>query len=111
MVHDILETEAILISNPNSPHQLIVDMLQRRIEGYITATKYVLLIYNVSAELLAKSIEITPGKRSPTITNLESGDKSVSSLVNKKEVPQKMDALSALGATDILTLSLDNSRM
>lgn len=112
VVHDILETEAILISNPNSAHKDMVDLIKRRLEGYITATKYVMIMYNVSTDLLAEAIKITPGKRSPTVTNLECNNvKAVSSLVLKKELNDKMDALHEIGATDILALDLVNSRM
>jgi ATP phosphoribosyltransferase len=112
VVHEILATEAILIANPHSTHKNIIELLQRRIQGYITATKFVMIMYNVSMELLAEAIKITPGKRSPTVTSLECGNvKAVSSLVLKKEVSDKMDALHAMGATDILVLNLNNSRM
>jgi ATP phosphoribosyltransferase len=86
--------------------------LKRRIDGYITAIKYVMIMYNVSAELLQDAIAITPGKRSPTVTSLDDSHyKAVSSLVLKKELSQKMDALHDIGATDILALELSNSRM
>lgn len=89
-----------------------VNLIKNRIEGYITATKYVMIVYNVENALLDEAIKITPGKRSPTITSLECGTvKSVSSLVLKKEVSSKMDALQAVGATDILVLAISNSRM
>lgn len=112
VVHEILTTEAILISNPNSTHKDLVDLMKNRIEGYITATKYVMIVYNVANELLAEAIKITPGKRSPTVTSLECGTvKSVSSLVLKNEVSDKMDALQKVGATDILVVNISNSRM
>ena len=86
--------------------------MKNRIEGYITATKYVMIVYNVGVELLDEAVKITPGKRSPTITSLECGSvKSVSSLVLKKEISEKMDALQKVGATDILVLNINNSRM
>ena len=101
-----------MISNPNSAHAELVNLMKQRIEGYITAKKYVLIMYNVAVDLLDEAVKITPGKRSPTITNLECGNvKAVSSLVLKKEVSEKMDALHAVGATDILVLNLNNSRM
>ncbi len=107
-----MDTQAILISNPNSSHTELISRLKNRIEGYITATKYVMIVYNVSNELMPKAVAITPGKRSPTVTTLECGNvKSVPSLVLKKEVSEKMDALHDIGATDILVLDLQNSRM
>eukprot|EP00978_Attheya_sp_CCMP212_P035497 scaffold154772_cov49-Attheya_sp.AAC.2 len=112
VVSEILETEAILISNPNSEHKDIVEKIRRRLEGYITATKFVMVTYNVHIDLLQKAIAITPGKRSPTVTSLDDGHfKSVSSLVAKKDVNEKMDELHDLGATDILVLQLTNTRM
>mmetsp|Transcript_3401 Transcript_3401/g.9513 ORF Transcript_3401/g.9513 Transcript_3401/m.9513 type:complete len:296 (+) Transcript_3401:104-991(+) len=112
VVHDILSTQATLFSNPKTEHKDLINKLQKRLEGYITAIKYVMIMYNVSKDLMAEAIKITPGKKSPTITNLECGStKSVSSLVLKKEVNDKMDALHDVGATDILVLELKNSRM
>ena len=71
-----------------------------------------MIMYNISNDLVQEAIKITPGKKSPTITALECGDnKAVSSLVLKKEVSDKMDALQEVGATDILILNLQNSRM
>jgi len=109
---DILHTEAILISNPKGEHQDVVDMLKRRLEGHITATKFVMLSYNIANGLLEDALKITPGKKSPNITALDDGMfKSISSLVLKKEANQKMDELHDLGATDILTFELSNTRM
>ena len=112
VVHDILDTQATLISNPNTHHQDLIKKIQKRIQGYITATKYVMVMYNILNELIEEGIRITPGKKSPTITNLNCGTtKAVSSLILKKEVSDKMDALQEVGATDILILELQNSRM
>ena len=112
VVTDILETEAILISNPNAEHKDIVALLKRRLDGYITATKYSLIMFNIATSLLEAACKITPGKRSPTVTTLDDeGYKAVSSLVAKKDISSKMDELHDLGATDILVLNLNNSRM
>ena len=71
-----------------------------------------MVMYNISVDLLAEAVKVTPGKRSPTITNLQDpAFKAVSSLVLKKEISEKMDLLHEIGATDILVLNLNNSRM
>ena len=88
-----------------------MNLIKARIEGYITATQYVMIMYNVSGNILEECVKITPGKRSPTVTSLDDGGKAVSSLVLKSELAGKMDALHAVGATDILVLNLTNSRM
>lgn len=112
IVTEILSTQAILFSNPHGEHKDLVELIRRRIEGYITATKFSMIVYNISNDLLEAAVKITPGKRSPTITALDDGiSKSVSSLVLKKELSEKMDQLHEVGATDILVLDLMNSRM
>ena len=112
IIADILSTQAILIVNPNAEHRDLVELIRRRLEGYITATNYVMVVYNISNNLLVDVLKITPGKRSPTITSLDDGQsKSVSSLVPKKEVNRIMDQLHDMGATDILVMELANSRM
>jgi len=63
VVHDILNTQATLISNPKTEHKDLIIKLQRRIEGYITATKYVMIMFNISNELMQEAIKVTPGKK------------------------------------------------
>merc|ERR1711884_550068 len=90
IVSDILKTEAILISNQHSEHADIVQLIKRRIDGYITATKYLMISYNVHIDLLEKAVAITPGKKSPTVTGLDDPSyKSVSSLVLKSQLAIK----------------------
>ncbi len=87
-------------------------MLKMRIEGCMVAKQFLMISYNVHNDLLEAAIKITPGKKSPNITNLNDTDyKAVTSLVDRKETNTKMDELRALGATDILTFTLSNARM
>lgn len=112
VIADVLETQSLLIANPHSEHKDTVTLIKRRIEGYITAQKYVMLLYNCSVDLLSQAIKITPGKSSPTITALDDSKfKSVSALVKKSDVSAKMDELYEMGATDILVINVANSRM
>jgi len=111
IVATVLETESVLITNPNSKHKDIVNLLKHRIEGYITSKKFVMVTYNCSQDILEAVCKITPGKRSPTITQLTDGGHSVSSLVKKSEIVKVMDGLHNAGASDILVFDLCNSRM
>lgn len=112
VVSDILATQSILIANPNAEHKDLIDLIKRRLEGFITATKYVMIVYNISNDLLERVTQITPGKRSPTVTSLDDGkSKAVSALVLKKDVNNIMDQLHEIGATDILVMDIHNSRM
>lgn len=111
VVGEVLTTEAILIANPHSKHRDMVNLMQHRLEGYITSRKFVMVSYNCSPEILDVVTKITPGKRSPTVTKLTDGGHAVSSLVEKKGVVKTMDDLHAAGAQDILVIELSNSRM
>jgi len=111
IVETILHTESVLITNPHSTHKTIVNLLKHRIEGWITAKKFVMVSYNCSPEILEVVTKITPGKKSPTITSLTDGGHAVSGLVKKKDIVRVMDDLHTAGATDILVFELSNSRM
>ena len=39
IVHDVLKTEAVLISSKSSTHKDVVELIKKRIAGYITAQK------------------------------------------------------------------------
>jgi ATP phosphoribosyltransferase len=38
-VSDVLRSQAVLIANPHSPHQDLIELITKRITGYITATQ------------------------------------------------------------------------
>lgn len=60
---------------------------------------------------MAEACKITPGKRAPTINALEEeGWVAVSAMVEKKRIATVMDDLTSVGATDILVLSITNTR-
>ncbi|KAK2800015.1 ATP phosphoribosyltransferase (ATP-PRTase) (ATP-PRT) [Emmonsiellopsis sp. PD_5] len=109
-ISTVVESTAVLVKSRNTTHEL-VDLIESRIRGVITAKKFVLCQYNVPRSLLAAACEITPGKRAPTVTPIEdAGWVAVSSMVEKKSIATVMDKLTAVGATDILVLGISNSR-
>ena len=58
------------------------------------------------------AIEITPGKKSPSLLPLENSEwVAVHAMVVKKEVPDIIEKLVAVGATDILVFALSNCRV
>jgi len=112
IVGEIMETQSVLIASPSTRHQKLIETLIKRIEGFQTAQKYQMIQYNVQRSLLPKALEVTPGKRSPTISGLDEKDwVAVSSLILKKESSQIMDRLQEIGASDILLFALNNTRM
>ena len=111
----LLETEAVLIKS-NTPsradHTPLIDLIASRIAGVIAAEKYVVCSYNISRDALPRAVEITPGRRAPTISPLEEGNwVDVSAMVEKKDSARVMDELMKVGAQDILIYSLNNCRV
>ncbi|KAJ3118087.1 ATP phosphoribosyltransferase (ATP-PRTase) (ATP-PRT) [Physocladia obscura] len=112
-IETVLTTEAVLICNPtkhiNNP---LIEKIRRRIEGVITAQRFVLCTYNVPRTKLANAIKITPGKKSPSISSLDTdGWVAVSVMVLKSKSADVMDELAEIGAQDILITEIKNARM
>ena len=108
----VMQTEAVLITNPHTKHPELASKLCARIQGYIDSTKFQLMQYNVPRSRLAEAVKITPGKKSPSILPLEEADwVAVSVMVLKRDVANIIDALESAGATDILVFSLTNCRV
>ena len=111
-VATIMHTQTVLIANKHSKHTELIELLRKRLAGYLTASRYMMVIYNVKRADLAKVQAITPGKNSPTLSPLERTEwVAVSALVEKKRAAQIMDDLEAAGATDILLTAIASSHM
>jgi len=120
IVSEVLETEALLFQQlPTEANGLIsgskkdvLRLIESRMSGYLTATKYVMIVCNCHHDNLAAVCQLLPGKRSPTVTELkEENWHSVQSLVKNSESNRIMDHLAKVGAKDILCLALANTRM
>ncbi len=115
IVDVVMTTETVLISNQRkTKHLALMNKLRKRFEGYITAKKYDMLMYNVMRENLEAATQVTPGVKAPTVMNLENSNGkwcAVQVMVQKKETNAIMDALAELGATGIITLEVKNCRV
>lgn len=108
----LLDTSAHLIASRHPTHQDIIGVLRQRFSGVLAAKKYVLCTYNGLRSNLPKLLSITPGRRAPTVSSLDTADwVAVSSLVEKAHIAEVMDKLSAAGAEDILVTELANCRV
>ncbi|KAL9126679.1 MAG: hypothetical protein Q9217_004308 [Psora testacea] len=110
-IDTVVNSTAVLIRSKRPSRPELVELIANRINGVITAQKFILCQYNVPRNLLAQATSITPGKRAPTITALEDPDwVAVSSMVEKARIADTMDQLTVVGATDVLCLAISNSR-
>jgi ATP phosphoribosyltransferase len=112
-VATLMATEAVLICN-SIKHRLnpLVEKIRKRIEGVIVAGRYVLVTYNAFQDKLESLLKVTPGKRAATVSSLrEEGWYSISAMVLKNQIAEKMDQLSEIGAEDILVSEIHNCRI
>ncbi|KAI0464558.1 ATP phosphoribosyltransferase (ATP-PRTase) (ATP-PRT) [Komagataella kurtzmanii] len=110
-IETVLSTSAYLISSKHPQHPELMDTIKERIEGVLTAQKYVLCNYNAPRGNLPQLLKLTPGKRAATVSPLDEEDwVGVSSMVEKKDVGRIMDELKKQGASDILVFEISNCR-
>ena len=108
----ILSSEAIVIKRSGVAIPAGLEVLIRRLQGVVTARRYVLLDYDVSKDLVEKACAITPGLESPTISPLQKADwVAVRAMVLRKETNRVMDELWALGARGILVTDIHACRL
>ena len=108
----ILTSEAVLIKRTGTPTPTGLEVLIRRLQGVVTARRYVLLDYDVSKELIEKACAITPGLESPTISPLQKPDwVAVRAMVLRKDTNRVMDELWAIGARGILVTDIHACRL
>jgi len=108
----ILSSSAILIGGPQRPADGSLAQLRRRLEGVLVARRYVMLAYDVRADLLESATALTPGIESPTISPLHrEGWVAVQAMVRRAEVHRIMDELYELGARAILVTDIHACRL
>lgn len=106
----ILQSEAVLIQSPTMADG--TQTLLRRLRGVMVARRYVLIDYDLPADLIDAAVALAPGIESPTISPLrDPAWVAVRVMVPRKGVNQVMDALYAIGARAILVTAIHNARL
>ncbi|WP_030156734.1 ATP phosphoribosyltransferase [Glycomyces sp. NRRL B-16210] len=108
----IMRSEAVLLRKTGNGAPSSVDQLLRRLRGVLVARSYVMLAYDVRAEILETAVELTPGIESPTISPLHrEGWVAVQSMTERADLHRVMDALYEIGARGILASNIDACRL
>lgn len=106
----ILESSAVLISA--TPELAGIATLQRRLQGVLVAREWVLMDYDLPAQLLEAAVAVTPGFESPTVSPLRDGEwLAVRVMVPRVETNQVMDRLYEIGARAILVSAIHAARI
>ncbi len=106
----MLESEAVLISSPQGAPG--IETLLRRLRGVMVARRYVLVDYDLPANLVEKATAIAPGRESATISPLQDPAwVAVRVMVPRKGMNLVMDKLYAIGARAILVSAIEAARL
>ena len=108
----ILESEAVLVRRTGSASSAAVEQLVRRMQGVIIARRYVLMDYDIRAELVDDAVRLTPGIESPTVSPLhDRGWAAVRAMVPRADTNRIMDELWEIGARGILVTDIHACRL
>jgi ATP phosphoribosyltransferase len=111
----ILQSEAVLIrrvGGGEEANDVPFEVLRRRLLGVVTARTYVMMDYDVPADLVDRACAVTPGLESPTVSPLQ--DRSwcaVRAMVPRRATNRVMDELYDLGARAILVTDIAACRL
>lgn len=106
----ILDSEAVLIAAPEEVDG--TQTLVRRLRGVMVARRYVMIDYDLPANLIDEATAVAPGIESPTVSPLHDPEwVAVRIMAPRKGVNQVMDALYAIGARAILVTEIHNARL
>jgi ATP phosphoribosyltransferase len=108
----ILQSQALLIGRADVSSTPEVQQLLRRLEGVIVARTYVMMEYDVKADLVEQACVLTPGIESPTVSPLrDEGWVAVRAMVPRAEQHNVMDALWNLGARGVIVTDIHACRI
>jgi ATP phosphoribosyltransferase len=108
----LLVSEALLIRRAGVGQDGEVATFARRIQGVIAARTYVMVDYDIPAELVAQACRITPGIESPTVSPLaDERWSAVRAMVAREKVHNVMDELYELGARGIIVTDIHACRL
>lgn len=109
----VLDTSAYLIESKSTKGDpALIETIKSRIEGVMTAQKYVYCNYNAPEAILPSLLPITPGRRAPTISKInDEGWVAVSAMIERKKKGITMDELKKRGAEDIMVFEISNCRV
>ena len=108
----ILHSEAVLIRRIGAEPLPAVEQMVRRLQGVLVARRYVLIDYDVRAELVEQACAVTPGFESPTVSPLhDRGWVAVRAMVPRRDTNRVMDDLWDLGARGILVTDIAACRL
>lgn len=108
----ILRSEAVLVQRDDAESNPLLAVLTRRLQGVLTAARYVMMDYDIRRELVEQACKITPGLESPTVSPLRDENYvAVRTMVPRRITNSVMDELYEVGARAILVTEIAACRL
>ncbi len=108
----ILDSEAVLVVQPEARKNPAFEVFMRRLEGVLVARSYVMMDYDIKSEHVGEAVALTPGIESPTVSPLHrQGWVAVRAMVPRSGAQRLMDQLYDLGARGILLTDIHACRI
>ncbi len=105
IVHEIMESQAVLIANKEAVKDFNVQALKTAIESVLNARGMVYLMMNVPEDKLDEVKRIAPGLKGPTVMKVESnGMLAIHVVIKEEELFEAVQRLKKAGAIDILVM-------
>lgn len=109
-VEQVLQSEAVLIGTPglSDEKMIVARQLISRFESVLKGVGKKYLLLNLPVAALDEAVTILPAMRSPTVIPLAQKEWcSLQTVVDEKDLWSIIERLKAIGAEDILVLTLD----
>jgi ATP phosphoribosyltransferase len=111
-IHNVLDSQSIVIANPQSMEHTdksaIIERLMTRFRGVMTASEYKYVMMNVPATELKYISTIMPGLKSPTVLPTADADWMVVHTAVREDIFwDVIEELKSLGAQGILVSSIE----
>ena len=108
----LLASEAVLITQRGRKPDEAARVMVERLRGVVVAAEYLMVEYDLPAELMAEATAVAPGMEGVTVTPLaREGWVAIRVMVAKAEANVVMDSLSRIGAKAILASDLRTCRL
>ena len=108
----LLNSQAVLLKSPREVDDAAVETFVRRLHGVIVARTYVLVDYDIPADLVDAACAVTPGLESPTVSPLrDSAWVAIRAMVPRAAVHAVMDDVYELGGRGILVTDIHACRL
>jgi len=109
-VDQVLESEAVLITNPqlNGVKQQLVNQLLFRIEANLKAKRFKYILMNAPNDQVRNIVDVLPGMKSPTVLPLANGEwSSIHTVIEEEEYWNILEKLKGYGIQGILLVPIE----